>query len=100
MDNDVKSFDWLPEKDERVVIPFRDKNKNLTFIQGRAIGDSTFRYMTIELNPSDNYHHFSQYVPGEENYISQYVKLDKKEIAHIKIESCLKLKATKNQEAR
>ncbi len=52
MDNDVKSFDWLPEKDERVVIPFRDKNKNLTFIQGRAIGDSTFRYMTIELNPS------------------------------------------------
>ncbi len=41
---------------------------------------------TIELNPSDNYHHFPQYVPGEENYISQYVKLDKKEVAHIKIQ--------------
>jgi hypothetical protein len=27
---------------------------------------------TIQLNPSDNYHHFPQYVPGEEKYVSQY----------------------------
>lgn len=41
---------------------------------------------TIQLNPSDNYHHFPQYVPGEEKYVSQYVKLDKKKVTVIKTE--------------
>jgi DNA primase len=43
----------LLEKDKRLVIPFYDKQKNLIAIQGRALGESKLRYITIKLNESD-----------------------------------------------
>jgi hypothetical protein len=38
----------LKENDERLVIPFYDKDKNLIAIQGRSLGDSVLRYITIK----------------------------------------------------
>jgi transcription elongation factor Elf1 len=43
----------LLEKDKRLVIPFYDKQKNLIAVQGRALGESKLRYITIKLNESD-----------------------------------------------
>jgi hypothetical protein len=40
----------LKEKDNRLVIPFYDKEKNLVAIQGRALGESKLRYITLKLH--------------------------------------------------
>ena len=42
--------DGLHEKDKRLVIPFYDKEKNLIAIQGRSLGESKLRYITIKLH--------------------------------------------------
>ena len=44
----------LHKKDKRLVIPFYDKEKNLIAIQGRALGESKLRYITIKLH-EDNH---------------------------------------------
>lgn len=41
--------DGLKEKDPRLVIPFYDKDKNLVAFQGRALGESKLRYITIKI---------------------------------------------------
>jgi transcription elongation factor Elf1 len=40
----------LKEGDSRLVIPFYDKEKNLIAVQGRALGESKLRYITIKLH--------------------------------------------------
>jgi hypothetical protein len=40
----------LKEKDRRLVIPFYDKEKNLVALQGRALGESKLRYITLKLH--------------------------------------------------
>ena len=40
----------LKEKDPRLVIPFYDTNKNLLAIQGRSLGESKLRYITVKLH--------------------------------------------------
>ena len=40
----------LKEKDSRLVIPFYDKEKNLVALQGRALGESKLRYITLKLH--------------------------------------------------
>jgi transcription elongation factor Elf1 len=47
----------LKEKDNRLVIPFYDKEKNLVAVQGRALGESKLRYITIKLH-EDNHKFF------------------------------------------
>jgi hypothetical protein len=55
---DFKSFiesmgvekDGLKTDDSRLIIPFYDKDKNLTACQGRALGESKIRYITIKLD--------------------------------------------------
>jgi len=42
--------DGLHEKDKRLVIPFYDKEKNLIAIQGRSLGESKLRYITLKLH--------------------------------------------------
>jgi hypothetical protein len=39
----------LKEGDQRLIIPFFDKEGNLTGFQGRALGESKIRYITIKL---------------------------------------------------
>jgi DNA primase len=39
----------LYDNEKRLVIPFYDKEKNLTGFQGRALNDSKIRYITIRL---------------------------------------------------
>ena len=39
----------LIEDDQRLIIPFYDKQKNLVAIQGRALGESKIRYITIKI---------------------------------------------------
>jgi len=46
--------DGLHKDDKRLVIPFYDKEKNLIAIQGRALGESKLRYITIKLH-DDNH---------------------------------------------
>jgi transcription elongation factor Elf1 len=61
---DFKSFieslnvvkDGLKEDDARLVIPFYNENKELICVQGRALGDSKLRYITVKLN--DDTHKF------------------------------------------
>lgn len=54
----VKSLDiekeGLVENDKRLVIPFYDENKNLIAFQGRALGESKLRYITVKLH-EDNH---------------------------------------------
>jgi transcription elongation factor Elf1 len=45
--------DGLHGDDQRLVIPFYDKEKNLIAVQGRALGQSKLRYITIKLNDDD-----------------------------------------------
>ena len=48
----VESFDVekdLKEDDKRLIIPFHDKEGNITGFQGRALGESKIRYITIKL---------------------------------------------------
>ena len=40
----------IPDGDKRLVIPFYDKEKNLVAFQGRALGESKIRYITIKLH--------------------------------------------------
>jgi hypothetical protein len=40
----------LKDNDPRLVIPFYDKDKNLIAIQGRALGDSKLRYVTVKVD--------------------------------------------------
>jgi hypothetical protein len=56
--SDFKSFvlELIPEysknlrdNDQRIIIPFYDTNKKLLGFQGRAIGDSKVKYITIKL---------------------------------------------------
>jgi DNA primase len=47
----------LHKNDQRLVIPFYDKQKNLIAIQGRALGESKLRYITIKLH-EDNHKFF------------------------------------------
>lgn len=44
----------LVDNDPRLVIPFYDENKNLVAFQGRALGNSKLRYITVKLD-KDNY---------------------------------------------
>jgi hypothetical protein len=44
----------LKEEDPRLVIPFYDEDKNLVAFQGRALGESKLRYITIK---TDNDNH-------------------------------------------
>ena len=46
--------DGLKENDPRLVIPFYDKDKNLVSFQGRALGESKLRYITVKLS-EDNH---------------------------------------------
>jgi DNA primase len=39
----------LIDGDKRLVIPFYDKNKNLVAVQGRALGESKIRYITVKI---------------------------------------------------
>lgn len=43
----------LMDNDPRLIIPFRDKHKKVFAIQGRALGDSKIRYITIKLHDED-----------------------------------------------
>jgi transcription elongation factor Elf1 len=43
----------LKEDDPRLVIPFYDKDKNLVAFQGRALGESKMRYITIKVLDSE-----------------------------------------------
>jgi transcription elongation factor Elf1 len=40
----------LQKNDQRLVIPFFDEKKNLVAVQGRALGESKLRYITIKLH--------------------------------------------------
>jgi len=46
--------DGLIEGDKRLVIPFYDQDKNLIAIQGRALGESKLRYITIKIDETKN----------------------------------------------
>jgi hypothetical protein len=39
----------LKENDPRIVIPFYNRNKELTMIQGRSLSDSKLRYITVKI---------------------------------------------------
>jgi len=49
--------DGLHKEDKRLVIPFYDQEKNLIAIQGRALGESKLRYITLKLH-DDNHKFF------------------------------------------
>ena len=42
--------DGLIDNDPRLVIPFYDEEKNLVAFQGRALGKSKLRYITVKIN--------------------------------------------------
>lgn len=46
--------DGLKEDDPRLVIPFFDEEKNLVAFQGRSLGESKLRYITVKID-KDNY---------------------------------------------
>ena len=46
--------DGLKEDDPRLVIPFYDEEKNLVAFQGRALGESKLRYITVKID-KDNH---------------------------------------------
>ena len=58
----------LHKDDKRLVIPFYDKDKNLIAIQGRALGESKLRYITIKLH-DDNHKVFGMDRIDEEKMI-------------------------------
>lgn len=43
----------LIKEDKRLVIPFYDAEKNLIAIQGRALGESKLRYITLKVDEND-----------------------------------------------
>jgi hypothetical protein len=46
--------DTLKENDPRLVIPFYDKDKNLVAFQGRALGESKLRYITVKTDKENH----------------------------------------------
>jgi len=44
----------LQDNDPRLVIPFYDKDKNLVAFQGRALGQSKLRYITVKVSEEQN----------------------------------------------
>lgn len=46
-------FDYIPEYDKRIIIPFYTKDKKIFAIAGRTISNSKIRYLTIKF---DEYH--------------------------------------------
>jgi hypothetical protein len=44
----------LKEDDPRLVIPFYDADKNLIAFQGRALGESKLRYITVKLSDDNS----------------------------------------------
>lgn len=51
VENGIKvEKDGLKENDPRLVIPFYDEEKNLVAVQGRALGESKLRYITVKMN--------------------------------------------------
>ena len=42
--------DGLTSGDKRLVIPFYDKDKNLIALQGRSLGESKLRYITVKID--------------------------------------------------
>ena len=44
----------LYKNDKRLVIPFYDKEKNLVAVQGRSLGESKLRYITLKLDDDNN----------------------------------------------
>jgi predicted RNA-binding Zn-ribbon protein involved in translation (DUF1610 family) len=44
----------LKENDPRLVIPFYDADKNLIAFQGRALGESKLRYITVKLSDDNS----------------------------------------------
>jgi transcription elongation factor Elf1 len=60
--------DGLHKDDKRLVIPFYDKEKNLIAVQGRALGESKLRYITLKLH-DDNQKVFGMDRINEEEMI-------------------------------
>jgi transcription elongation factor Elf1 len=58
----------LHKDDKRLVIPFYDKEKNLIAIQGRALGESKLRYITLKLH-DDNKKVYGLYRINEESMV-------------------------------
>jgi len=46
--------DGLKDEDPRLVIPFYDEEKNLVAFQGRALGESKLRYITVKLTDENH----------------------------------------------
>jgi transcription elongation factor Elf1 len=46
--------DGLIDKDPRLIIPFYDQNKKLISLQGRALGNSKLRYITLKMSEDEN----------------------------------------------
>ena len=46
--------DGLIDGDKRLVIPFYDQDKNLVAFQGRALGESKLRYITVKVDETKN----------------------------------------------
>jgi len=44
----------LKEDDPRLVIPFYDENKNMVAFQGRALGESKLRYITVKTDKENH----------------------------------------------
>jgi hypothetical protein len=44
----------LVENDPRLVIPFYDEDKNMIALQGRALGQSKMRYITVKMHPDNH----------------------------------------------
>lgn len=60
--------DGLKEDDPRLVIPFYDEEKNLVAFQGRALGESKLRYITVKLS-EDNHKLFGLDNINKEEYV-------------------------------
>lgn len=45
--------DGLKENDPRLVIPFYNENKELICLQGRSLGESKLRYITVKITEDD-----------------------------------------------
>jgi hypothetical protein len=48
----VPAYEKKLYKEERIIIPFYDKDGNLMGVQGRAVGKSDLKYITIKLDES------------------------------------------------
>jgi transcription elongation factor Elf1 len=60
--------DGLKDEDPRLVIPFYDEEKNLVAFQGRALGESKLRYITVKLS-EDNHKIFGLDNINKEEYV-------------------------------